>query len=469
MRLADRYILRNHVGPFLLGLSVLTFIFVIDILYSFLELFLVNKVAGKVVLELLLLSLGHIFALTIPMAVLVATMMAFSQMVAENEITAMRSGGISLYRIVAAPLIGALAVTVFMFVFNNFVLPETNHRLKNLLMAVRSKKPALDIKSGRFINSVPGYTLFVKDKDEASGQLEDLLIFKEERGKNPTVISATTADFLRDDSQDLLKLALATGEQFDAGFEDPAQLQVTVFDRMDILLRDIDRDLQRREHEHRGDREMSVAMMRDKVDRNGQEVARLDQRLTGEASKQLEKALALLDPERRASYLQRKGLPAEKGSTLARRAAGRIQEEENALRSIANLMLSRASMERKSRRYEVEIHKKYAIPMACLVFILLGAPVAIKTGRSGTGWGITFSIILFTLYYVFLVSGEELADRELLAPWLAMWAANILLTSFGVFMLVRTNRESRPFPLMNWLAAVTERRREARGQRRRST
>ncbi len=466
MRLADRYILRNHVGPFLLGLSVLTFIFVIDILYSFMELFLVNKVSAKVVLELVVLSLGHIFALTIPMAVLVSTMMAFSQMVAENEITAMRSGGISLYRIVAAPLMGALALTIFMFVFNNFVLPESNHRLKNLLMAVRSKKPALDIKARRFIESIPGYTLYVQEKDEVSGRLSDLLIFKEDRGKNPTVISARQAGFQRDDASDLLKLGLREGEQFDVELDESALLQVTVFERMDILLRDIDRNLQRRDHDHRGDREMSVAMMNDKIRRNGEEVNRLDARLGGEAKKQLDKSLALLDPDRRKDYLHRKGLPADSGAD-SRRAAARIQEEENTLRSISNLLLSRKSMERKIRRYQVEIHKKYSIPFACIVFILLGAPVAIKTGRSGMGWGITFSILLFTMYYVFLVSGEELADRQLLAPWLAMWAANILLVAFGAWMLVRTNRESRPFPLVMRLVDWRERKREAAFRKRR--
>ena len=124
-------------------------------------------------------------------------------------------------------------------------------------------------------------------------------------------------------------------------------------------------------------------------------------------------------------------------------------------------------MERKIRRYQVEIHKKYSIPFACIVFILLGAPVAIKTGRSGMGWGITFSILLFTMYYVFLVSGEELADRQLLAPWLAMWAANILLVAFGAWMLVRTNRESRPFPLVMRLVDWRERKREAAFRKRR--
>ena len=85
MRLSDRYILRSHIGPFFLGLGVLTFILMVDIVVDLLELFLVNDVPLLVVLELIVLSLGHVLALTIPMAVLVSTLLAFSQMEAENE------------------------------------------------------------------------------------------------------------------------------------------------------------------------------------------------------------------------------------------------------------------------------------------------------------------------------------------------------------------------------------------------
>ncbi|MBN2169993.1 MAG: LptF/LptG family permease [Candidatus Krumholzibacteriota bacterium] len=463
MRLADRYILRNHVGPFFLGLSVLTFVFVIDIFYSFLELFLVSKVPVMVVAELILLSLGHIFALTIPMAVLVATMMAFSQMVAENEITAMRSGGISLYRIVSGPFLAALAVTILLFGFHNNVLPETNHRLKNLLMAVRTKKPALDIKPRRFITSIPGYTLYAERKDEATGRLYQLRIYREERGQNPTVIAAREADFVHDEASNLLMMVLRTGEQFEADLASPRRFQITVFDRMNILLRDIDRSLRRQEHEHRGDREMSMGMMRDKIVRHREELSRLDERLGAEAEGQIERTLALLAPAARESYLRAKD--ASPDSLRAGRRgrprtnATRIQEEENTLRSLVNLQLSQASVERRILRYEVEIHKKVAIPVSCIVFILLGAPVAIKTGRGGTGWGISFSLLLFTIYYVFLVGGEELADRQYLAPWLAMWTPNILLIAFGAWLLVWTNRESRPFSLLTRVLGWRETRR----------
>jgi lipopolysaccharide export system permease protein len=466
MRLADRYILRNHVGPFFLGLSVLTFVLVIDMFYRLLELFLVNKVPAIVVLELVLLSLGHIFALSIPMAVLIATMLAFTQMMAENEITAMRAGGISLYRIIAAPVVAALLLTAFMFMFNNFVLPETNHRLKNLLIAVRSKRPELDIRSGRFIQSLPGYTIYVNEKDEVSGKLYDLLIFKEAKAKGPMVITASEAEFQQEKETGQLRMVLHDGEQFEASLTESSEFQITVFDSMHIMMSNIDSDLKRQEQEYRGDREMSIAMMRSKVAENHREVARLQKRLTDVSINQVDKILGLLDQETRRSYFESRGLSVA-GKEISsvkvknlrkRKNARRVLDEENTLRTLSNSMLSLGAKDKRIKRFQVEIHKKYAIPVACLVFIMIGAPIAIKTGRGGMGWGISFSMLTFAVYYIFLIGGEQMADRRTLPPWIAMWAANIILFFFGLWMLYWTNRESRPFSLLSRLTTWIDNR-----------
>jgi lipopolysaccharide export system permease protein len=110
-------------------------------------------------------------------------------------------------------------------------------------------------------------------------------------------------------------------------------------------------------------------------------------------------------------------------------------------------------------RYGVEIHKKYAIPMSCIIFILLGAPLAIRSGRRGMTMAIGFSIFFFLIYYVFLISGEKLADRRLAEPWLSMWIANIILFAVAVALIRGTNREfgaidwKRYVPLKRWRRA----------------
>jgi lipopolysaccharide export system permease protein len=463
MRLSDRYILQSHIGPFFLGLGVLTFIFMVDIVVDLLELFLVNDVPFLVVLELIVLSLGHVLALTIPMAVLVSTLLAFSQMEAENEITAMRSGGTSLYRIILAPFVAAMLLTLFMFVFSNFLLPESNHKLKNLLRDIRKKKPALAIDPGRFISDIPGYSIYVREKNSVSGLLEDVYLFEENKHGGPKVISAEHGRLLP--GQDTrLRLELLNGEQFDVDVNEPEIFQITAFDRMEIILDDMDRELRRRNSKHRGDREMSVAMLANKIDTAREDLKGLKKRTGEEVGDALEATFGLLQTDSRETWLIQEGyLPNPNDSTsqgAERSPPKTVRLEKNLLRLLENMALNRASVERKELRHLVEYHKKFSIPFACLIFILLGAPIAIKMGRSGKGWGIAFSILLFAGYYAWITGGEQLADRRFLPPWMAMWMPNIALSLLGAWLLFWTNRESRPFSLFQRLNEWMDRRRK---------
>jgi len=90
--------------------------------------------------------------------------------------------------------------------------------------------------------------------------------------------------------------------------------------------------------------------------------------------------------------------------------------------------------------YEVEIHKKYSIAVACLVFALLGVPVALRFQRGGVGLVIGVSVIVFTIYYVGLIGGEELGNRLLVSPFFAMWTPNILFAIVGLVGLWRIRR-----------------------------
>jgi lipopolysaccharide export system permease protein len=91
--------------------------------------------------------------------------------------------------------------------------------------------------------------------------------------------------------------------------------------------------------------------------------------------------------------------------------------------------------------YDVEIQKKFALSVACVVFVLLGAPIALRFPRGGVGLTIGVSLGVFALYYVGLIAGEELANRGILPPFWAMWAANVLFTIVGLILMARMGRE----------------------------
>lgn len=110
--------------------------------------------------------------------------------------------------------------------------------------------------------------------------------------------------------------------------------------------------------------------------------------------------------------------------------------------TIENARIRMRDNQGQVNRSAVELHKKFAISIACTVFVLVGAPVALRFPRGGVGLVIGVSLVIFGIYYIGLIAGETLADKSIVSPFVAMWAANILLTTVGVLLLARMGSES---------------------------
>jgi lipopolysaccharide export system permease protein len=118
----------------------------------------------------------------------------------------------------------------------------------------------------------------------------------------------------------------------------------------------------------------------------------------------------------------------------------------NKINSAKNLILANSRKiewtNREIEKYEVEIHKKYAIPAACIIFLLIGAPLAIMVRNGGFGVAASISLFFFLIYWAFLIGGEKLAERGFLSPFIGMWAANFLLGAVGIVLTYKTNQET---------------------------
>ena len=148
-------------------LFVITFLFVIDFLVNILDSVLSKGLPAGLVLEIFVLNLAWMVALAVPMAVLVATLMAFGRLSADQEITAVKASGTSPFLLMRPVLLVATLFTVLLVLFNNWVLPEANHRAAALMQAVSRKKPHAFIDEGKLITQ---YT----DLDTLDGVLERL-------------------------------------------------------------------------------------------------------------------------------------------------------------------------------------------------------------------------------------------------------------------------------------------------------
>ncbi len=454
----ERYILRNARGPFLFSVSIITFVFVMDFIIRTIDLFLEKGVGAGVVAQVFVLSLASMFALIIPMSVLPTTLMTVGHLASENEVTAMKACGISLYRIMRPLVLASAVLAAALVYFNNHTLPESNHRLVNLYYDINRKKPTVELRENRLITDLPGYTMYFRRKDDRTGRVDDVQIFRHNRRGLPTSIVARRGRMAYIDSLHVLRVILHDGEihELPAG-RDRRQYRVTRFRQYTLHIRDVDRSLQRTRREYRGDREMSARMMRMKIDEIRADIEIARQRMASLGRERVRHALRLLDPRERrqrraeadsAAAAARRGVHARRPMPF-RAATRRGVREPTPIRARSEFLTRQEietqvnrirSYERQIDRYEVEIHKKYSIPVACIVFVLIGVPLAIRAGR-GMGVAAGWSMVVFTVYYVCMIGGEKLADRALLPPWLSMWAPNILFGVAGLLLTQSTARE----------------------------
>jgi len=455
IRILDRYILASHIGPYFFGLTIITFIFVTDFILRYLDLFIGKGVNFFTVLEFFVLSLGHMFALIIPMAVMPATLMAFGQLTADNEVTAMKSSGVSLYRLLNPVLAAAGVLAVGLVFYNNMLLPESNHRLMNLMIDIGRMKPTLEIKENIFSEALEGYTILVHEKNDKTGEIKGVQIFEDKGGVPRSIFAAGGRMVYREDER-ILHFELDNGEIHEMpNPADVATYRRTLFKQYTLNIQDIDRTLRHSDRTHRGDREMSSGMMLAKIreyegnsDATRAHMNRVAIEHIGAVFGRVLSGAEAIFPGAQGNVPgtapQRASPPGEQ-RVQAIPIVGRQAEQILQVLEMDSYTLD--GNLRQINRYWVEVHKKYAIPFSCLVFVLLGAPLAIRSGRKGMTMSIGFSILLFLVYYIFLISGEKLADRRLMEPWLAMWLANIILFVAAMIFLRQTNRE---FAAIDW-------------------
>ncbi len=431
-----RHILRVHIAPFLFSFVLLMFIFLLQFLMKFLDQLAGKGLSAAVIAELVTMNLAWMVVLAVPMAVLVATLMAFGGLAATNQITAMRASGVSLYRMMAPVFLASIVICGLLTSFNNDVLPDANHRVRVLTTDISRKKPTLTLVPGLFTQLLQGHSILVRKTFENSNDLEGVTILDY---SDPSVSSTITAERGRISfSPDYRKLImdLQNGEIHQVNLATGNQYRIIRFERHRIAMDAEGFNFQRSQDNsiQRGDREMSAAMMIARVDSlralQAQSLSRADRMLKQHAATLLS-----------AQPLPMPAYGASNPDLVRRNTVQALQQQ------VEPDVMQAHYFDLEARRYLVEIHKKYAIPVACVVFVLIGAPLGIMARRGTFGVGASLSLGFFLLYWACLIGGEKLADRGMVSPWLGMWIANIVLGIVGVYLTVRTARESL---VINW-------------------
>ena len=265
VRRLSRYIVAEFVGPFLFAFVVITLVLIVDFVPDVVKLVVKKKLDTWVIIQVFVLNLAWMLALSIPMAVLSGTLMAFGRLSSEFEVLAMKASGISPWRILLPILAVATVLGVGLTYFNNEVLPDANHKARQLMSDIRRTRPMLEIKENVLSDRIAGYHLLVRKLDYRTSEIEDITIFDHKTRQTPRTITARRGRLAFSADGNTLIVRLQNGEIHEIDPEMPEKYRRMSFDYQTFYLTGVGSEFTQSETDFRTDREKSAAEMRDDV------------------------------------------------------------------------------------------------------------------------------------------------------------------------------------------------------------
>lgn len=429
----------------------------------------VDELAGKGLDFKILAELLYHFALTfvpmaLPLAILLASLMTFGNMGEFSELSALKSSGIPLQRIMRPLIILIGMIAIVSFFFSNNVLPYSTEKARTLLWDIRRKKPDINIQAGTFYNGVPDFSIKITTKDPVTNRLDNLIIYdhRDRRG-NTNVILADSGYMKSTPDETGLIMTLYNGYSYNEMEEKKVNAsdrkypsRKDRFKEQSIVIPLSGFDLERSEE---GLFKSSAAMkniseltfyidslykkFNEKSDNQFKTFSNTQIYSEKFTTPSLSVSFSNPDTSKKFKEFDPKTL-FDSLAVLERRTvlAKAIENLKDGTSTLAQKNESQHYEIRTIKKFEVEWNKKLTMSFACLVFFFIGAPLGAIIRKGGLGTPAVISIFFFVIYYVISISGQKLVENDVVGTFAGMWAASYILLPIGIFLTYKATTDS---------------------------
>lgn len=420
--------------------------------------------------ELFFYAAVSMVPMALPLAILLASLMTFGNLGEKSELTAIKASGVSLVKAMSPLIVLIFCVAVGAFFFQNDVLPRAQVKMWTLLFSARQKSPELEIPEGAFYDQIPGYSLYVKEKDRQTGMLHDVMIYDVQKGgDNATILVADSARLAFTKDSRYLYLHLFQGDQFENLRDQKSGGANVPFRRESFLDKEIlipfDNNFNRLDEggmrsQYVGKNMAELRQTLDSLD------VRIDS-LGTESMMQFNRNVGYMTGAGYVSERFRGAAPEEKAAAPGRRM-DRCMDLDSLLRTMDSGRLdgvfasARSAVGRQKnevefralqmqdewkryRRHQIELIKKFTLSVACIIFLFIGAPLGAIIRKGGLGTPLVISVLLFLFYYIIDNTGYKLARDGHWVVWVGMWLSTFVLLPLGIFVTYKAMNDSSVF------------------------
>jgi lipopolysaccharide export system permease protein len=454
MKKIDKLVLKAFLGPFLLTFATVVFIFVLQFIINYFDDIIGKGLSVWTYLELLFYCSINIMPVALPLAVLLSSLITFGNLGEHYELTAIKSSGVSLIRVLRPVFIFTLILTLADMWFQDKVVPQANLNFFSMLYDIKTKKATLNLKEGTFYDDLPNYSIKVNKKFPDGKTLKDLIIYDHTKNQgNTDVIMADSGKMYMIYGERYLVMELFNGASYSQQIDNSnpvAERYIRneftktkiVFDLSALDLNETDKNLFRHAKVVKTVNELQhdVDSMKTEVKRMGENIKTgikstfyLHQRADTLKKKIIftDSMLALYDKKKYQAY--------DKVSMVSRA----LSQAKSTKDYIVSQRQQQYNIAHESRVFDSELWKKYTQAVACLIMFLIGAPLGAIIKKGGLGVPVLVSIIFFILYYVLTNTGMKWANEGFIHLQVGLWAGNFILFWVGLFFLIRARNDSR--------------------------
>lgn len=440
----------------------------------------IDKIIGKglslsVIIELILTNIASMVVMAAPMSVLVSTLMAFGGLATDREYTAASAAGVSPFRLIRPVAVLGLLLAMATAWFSNEILPDLNYRAGNLFLDIRRAKPGFELKENTFYDGIRGYTFIARRFGAKQDTLYDVTLFQEPTGyKKEAVIDAKYAFLESDAGGELLTMRLHDGHirrffltrpdnDFTIERSSFAQHRIS----FDISELSFSKGTGQRNRSERSTRAQEMQVISDS----------LASAISSSTESFLEINRSIISPNQvkdsvaqiYAAKIPKSITPNQVAPLTSELFLARIDtlnptpptdslllafsvlKDDGQISSVVSAALNGTNAlvntiydmqtniewkERKKASYDVEIFKKMSIPLACFLFVFIGAGIGLYTKHGNIGYAAVVSTFILTYYWIATLQGEKLADRLIIDAWLGTWFADISIAVAAIILLL---------------------------------
>lgn len=458
----DRFILKAFIGPFFAVLAVVIFILMMQFLWLYID-ELVGKGLGLgVILEFMMWGGFTIMPLALPLAALLSSVMTLGNMAESNELMAMKASGISVRRVMAPIMIASVFISIGAYFVGNNLVPEAYNEIFTLRDDIGKTKDEIKIPSGTFYDGIDGYILRANETDEETGMMRDVMVYDHSAHKgNIAIALADSATIKMSKNKDYLIFTMYHGANYqednDWTYRDTTlALQRIHFNQQEMIIPLANYTFEKSDSSRFGDQIKSMRVSELNVERDSL------RKLTKESFDRHYRTMLgghfILGRQLDTAFAEQRPKTVYDNDSLMSWSSvtDEIAAVDRALERCTNLKATSMSMAQDDyewnfflRRADIEVLKRIAQALACLILFFVGAPLGALIRRGGLGTSAIVSVLFFVLYWVIDVIGNKLAKDGNVNAFIGVFISAAVLLPIGIFLTSKAVHDSDLFNMDN--------------------